>query len=1255
MCGFMAAVIIVSVVVKVKVSVAESSSGDSLRAAVRNESTTNLQGLNANRITPEEEGDAFQRKVFNSLGTAAQMGSSVSDAGDVNGDGYDDVIVGARAFNSGTGRAYIYFGGQNMNTIADVVLSGETVNSLYGDGVSSAGDVNGDGYDDVIVGAPGYNTQTGRAYIYFGGSLMNNVADVTINGEATYNSFGKSVSSAGDVNGDGYADVVVGAWTYPSSTGVGRVYVFYGGTSMNNVPDVTMTGEAASNSFGYCVSTAGDVNGDGYSDVLVGAHGNNSSRGKAYIYFGSAAMNNVADVTFLGEAPGNIFGFSVSTAGDVNGDGYWDIVVGADQYSSGLGRSYIYYGGSVMNNTADVTMTGAVASDRFGRSVAYAGDLNGDSYSDVAVSSFRNDGVDSGKVFVFFGGEGMNNIADAVIYGETYYESLGWSVSTAGDVNGDGFDDLIAGGVSYKSLNGRAILYDYFMKGEIKADRIITGDYSEEFGNSMSNCGDVNGDGFDDIVIAARGYNGYSGRTYICFGGSTPDLTADLVLYGESTNDLFGSSVSSAGDVNGDGYDDVIVGAYGNNSQIGKAYIYFGGNSMDNIPDVLLFGESVSSYFGITVAGCGDVNGDGFEDVIAGATGFDNSRGKVYLFFGGSTMDNVPDKTFTGESTFSRFGAAISGAGDVNGDGYADIIVGSDQYNSYTGRTYLFLGGNFIGQFPFLTIDGAAPNNYFGSAVSGAGDMNRDGFDDVIVGAFGNNNYNGTAYIFFGGSIMDVFADVYISNGVSSSGLGTSLSDIGDVNRDGFDDVVVSAPGFNQSMGKSYVLLGGSYVDNVPDVIMTGDTANIYFGGSVSFAGDFNGDGYDDFMANARNFSTLKGMAYIYLSSAININPNLIFVKDFPNDQGGKIQIKWSRSGYDVIGTNKITSYTIFRSFPPSGGNYNWQAIADVTAENLPFYYYLDNTPVDSSSLNNGLYYYRIKAKTNYINEYWYSDILSGRSVDNLAPLAVSGFASFDQSGTVRLRWNKNAEPDLYNYVLYRSTNPSIDPNLATPIAATTDTTYADNSPLSGLYYYFILAQDIHNNKSPLASVQSPNILLNITMFMQGSYNPATDLQTADTIRAFLRYSSAPYVIADSSTGVLGTNGIAPMRFPNAMSGNYYLTIKHRNSIETWNAALLPVARGGSYSYNFSIAPSQAFGGNQIQVDASPVRFAIYSGDVNQDGTVDATDVSAIDNAANIFLSGYVATDLTGDNFVDGTDFAIADNNAANFVSVIRP
>ena len=184
---------------------------------------------------------------------------------------------------------------------------------------------------------------------------------------------------------------------------------------------------------------------------------------------------------------------------------------------------------------------------------------------------------------------------------------------------------------------------------------------------------------------------------------------------------------------------------------------------------------------------------------------------------------------------------------------------------------------------------------------------------------------------------------------------------------------------------------------------------------------------------------------------------------------------------------------------------------------------------------------------------------------------------------------------------------------------------------------------------------QLSGMSLNLTMFIQGLYNPSANSQVSDTVVVQLRNASFPYAVADSGKSVIGAGGTASFSFLNAPDGSYYIVAKHRNTIETWSS--VPVAMSDVLTANFDLSSgsSQAFGGNILQVDVSPVRYAVYSGDVDQDGTVDATDVSLIDNNAQGFVSGYIVTDLTGDDFVDGTDFAIADNNAGNFVSLIRP
>jgi len=178
---------------------------------------------------------------------------------------------------------------------------------------------------------------------------------------------------------------------------------------------------------------------------------------------------------------------------------------------------------------------------------------------------------------------------------------------------------------------------------------------------------------------------------------------------------------------------------------------------------------------------------------------------------------------------------------------------------------------------------------------------------------------------------------------------------------------------------------------------------------------------------------------------------------------------------------------------------------------------------------------------------------------------------------------------------------------------------------------------------------------LNLTAFMEGFYNSASNIMISDTVRVFLRNATFPYAIIDSTKSELNSSGSGIFTFSYPVNGvNYFIVIKHRNSIETWSSST-QMFTGSSLNYDFAAAVTQAFGNNMKQVDASPVRFAVYSGDVNQDGIVDASDVSTVDNDAFNSLSGYVTSDLNGDDFVDASDLGIVDNNALNAVSVITP
>ena len=1230
--------------------------------------------------------DALTEGFFTGQAAGDNFGYSVASAGDVNGDGYDDIIVGA-PFSSSTGKAYLYFGGLVPDYLPDAVIPGILASEQFGQSVSSAGDVNADGYDDLIIGAPnstGYGT--GRAYVIFGNSTMATYS-VLILGDPDpvyYDDFfGISVSGAGDLNGDGYSDVVVGAPGHDIiGTDVGAAFVYFGNSSMDANYDLSLIpdGPGTFGEFGGNVSSAGDINGDGYEDLIVGA----TADVQVSVYLGGAGMNNIADLT-IGGARG-------TTAGDVNGDGYSDIIV------SDVGGAEIYFGGAILENTPDVQISGS-SPDQFGSSVSSAGDVNGDGFSDLIIGAFLNDagGTDAGRAYVYFGGVSMDNVKDIILTGENAGDNFGYSVASAGDVNGDGYSDLLVGAYGNDAAGnnaGRAYLYLNTLTGSDIPDEKFKGESPlDEFGLSVSSAGDVNGDGYTDLIIGAPKNDAAgtdAGRAYIYFGGLNSDNVPDLTLTGVHSGDEFGCSVSGAGDVNGDGYADVIVGAwndYNSATYNGRAYIYFGGASMDNVADRFLSGEAGFDAFGYSVSKAGDVNADGFDDVIVGAYLSDvggTDRGRAYIYLGGTSMDQNPDVLLNGAFTYDNFGKVVTNAGDVNSDGYDDVIVSAPSYNSFSGIAYVFLGGSSMDNAADVFLTGETAGE-FGISISSAGDVNHDGYDDVVVGARGIDR----AYIYYGGASMNNSEDIIFYGEIVASYFGCSVSS-GDVNNDGYSDIVVGANNTVSGAGSAYVFFGGTVMDNVSDITMRGKTSFGYFGTSVHASGDYNKDGLSDIIVGASGNSS--NSAYLFLSSSPSIKPPLKSVKDIPNDQGGFVRVRWNRSGYDVPGINRVEEYILQRSDPPGTEGFVWDYIVTVPAIKASEYSYVSPTPYDSMANTSGTFYFRVIARGTNPEEMWYSNIMYGHSVDNLAPLPPGAFYAQLNGSNIHLGWQVNTEPDFRDYYIYKSDTPIINrpagkrsgeqdsPDAFTLIGTTTDTVFTDTSPLTGYAYYYISAYDIHDNASAFSSDSIMAFLsANIKIFFEGPYvggQMSTFINTLGYIPLSQPFNTSPWnytgtesvasipanvtdwilvELRSTTTTVVerraafikndGTlvdlDGVSNIKFPTATAGDYYVVIIHRNHLSLMTSAPVTISFSPTL-YDMRTDLTKAYGTNAMK-SLGGGYYGAYTADTDGSGTVNAADRSNTWNQRN--LSGYYGTDVDLSGTVNAADRSTVWNN----------
>jgi hypothetical protein len=561
-------------------------------------------------------------------------------------------------------------------------INGGLSSQSSGFSVSAAGDVNGDGLTDLIIGAPDASLKNGRSYVVFGKtsgtaidliSVANGSGGFVINGDSLSESSGYSVSAAGDVNGDGLADLIVGAPF--SNNPVGGSYVVFGKTT------------------GSAINLAQIRNGSGGFGIAGGVSRN--------IY--EFDSQNSVDRLNTDFAPFMLSGFSVSAAGDVNGDGLADLIMGAPLSSNASGWSFVLFGknsGSLINlwDVIDgfgggFVIKGASAWKSSGLSVSSAGDVNGDGLADLLVGATK----DGGRSYVVFGKKSIaaielsaveNGSGGFVVNGDSSSTSSGFSVSAAGDVNGDGLADLVLSTPRVNSGEGRTYVVFGKTSGVPLAltamaagvgGFVINGD-SNSYGSgySVSAAGDVNGDGLADLIIGAPFANGFSGRSYVVFGktsGMAMDLSAvasgvgGFAIDGDSPYESFSNSVSAAGDVNGDGLADLIVGAPGANNGGGRSYVIFGNTNG-------AFVQTAVDWMGTDAADTRSDNGTA-STLVAGAGNDSLTATAASVLYGGAGKDSftISQAMITALQSPMGQGGNLDQLVRIDGGGGIDKIV----------------------------------------------------------------------------------------------------------------------------------------------------------------------------------------------------------------------------------------------------------------------------------------------------------------------------------------------------------------------------------------------------------------------------------------------------------------------------------------------------------------------------------------------------------------------------------------------------
>jgi len=922
--------------------------------------------------------------VINGQGASDISGVSVSSAGDVNGDGLDDLIVGAYKSDpaSGTdaGRSYVVFG-KTGTTVVDLtgvavgiggfVINGQCAYDQNGWSVSSAGDVNGDGLADLIVGArassPLSGAGAGRSYVVFGrtgttaidlSAVASGFGGFVINGENAFDSSGGSVSSAGDVNGDGLADLIVGAVNSDPAAGnaAGRSYVVFGktGTTEINLSAVSngtggfvINGRSAYDASGWSVSSAGDVNGDGLADLIVGARAADAAAGRSYIVFGqtgtspidlSAVDAGTGGFVLIGQSASDVSGWSVSSAGDVNGDGLADLVVGArlSDPPSGIdaGRSYVVFGktGTTAINLSDVVagtggfvINGQCAGDYNGLSVSSAGDVNGDGLADMIVGAGRSDpaaGTNAGRSYVVFGKTGTtaielsavaNGVGGFVINGQGASDYSGKSVSAAGDVNGDGLADLIVGAWKSDASTGVDSGRSYVIFGSTNGAFYQT---------TVDQLGTSGNDTLNGTVVAETLVGGAGDDTISGGGGAD-------VLYGGSGNDTIiidASNITSLGNAFGAGGNDTQLARVDGGNGIDTLSLSGSGVTLDLTGIANQGGSSPDGYSRIESIERIDLTGSGNNTLTLGYNDIVDMSGMNQINSSNQAALGWTNGTYSFGNKERTHQLVISGdAGDV-----VNLIDGSWASMgtvSFGGKTYDVY--NSSSGFAQVLIDNSVTQN-----------LTLDVVPPLLTNGGSNTlpSENSNLVLIFNENMRAGSGDIVISDGAGDTRT-ISVTDTSQVSF--FGNTVTLNPFFPLSSNSSYnvqmasgVLLdiaGNPYAgisdstsliyqlafielsaiaSGVGGFVINGQGATDYSGFSVSSAGDVNGDGLDDLIVGAWKSDPAAGIdagrSYVVFGQTGTTAINLVAVAA---GSGGYVingECGGDRSGYSVSSVGDV-------------------------------------------------------------------------------------------------------------------------------------------------------------------------------------------------------------------------------------------------------------------------------------------------------------------------------------------------------------